>query len=127
MKLLVMLSTLLVTLTTVGLFGESSQCIEARTQVKLQASMQVLPQDTVYLMAACEAEVGHNDLAFSYLNELKQRGFNDADWLLADVRLESLHQDGRWQVLVDEISSVQQQALAKMYSESIEKASVKGN
>lgn len=127
MKLLVMLSTLLVTLTTVGLFGESEQCTQARDAVKLQANLQAVSQDTVYLMAACEAELGHNDLAFGYLNELKQRGFNDADWLVADVRLESLHQDGRWQVLVDEVSSVQQQVLAEIYAESIEKASVKGN
>lgn len=130
MKILAMFSTLLVTLTTVGWYGESQQCVALRTQVEQANLQQQLPklhtlsQEQTYLLASCEAQEGNYDLAFNYLNALKEHGFNDADWLLADVRFEALHQDGRWQELLDEVSSVQQQVLAEIYAESVSKQPV---
>lgn len=123
MKILAMFSTLLVTLTTVGWFGESAQCVQMRQQVvhaSQQQALQAVSQDDRYFLASCEALAGNHDAAFEQLNGLKDRGFNDADWLLADVRFESLHQDGRWQPLLDEVSGMQQQVLAEIYAQSID-------
>ena len=119
MKLLAMFSTLIVTLTTMGWFGESEQCALLRDKAEQLVSLQQLIDDEAYNLASCEALAGNNDLAFHYLNVLKDKGFNDAYWLLADADFESLHQDGRWQLLVDEVSSVQQQMLAEIYSQHI--------
>lgn len=119
MKILAMFSTLLVTLTTVGWYGESQQCIELRAQLQQQQQTLVVSSEQMYLMASCEALAGNNDGAFVYLNKLKDSGFTDADWLLADVQFESLHQDGRWQPLLDDVSSIEQQMLAEIYSQEI--------
>lgn len=116
MKILVMASTLLVTLTTLGWYGESQQCIELRQAVENN----VLSVDDTYQLAGCEAVAGNHDSAFVYLNQLQQKGFNDADWLLADVKFESLHLDGRWHVLLNEVSSTQQLLLADTYAENLE-------
>lgn len=111
MKALVMASTLIVTLVTVGLVGEPSYCDEARTNYYTQhASLQ-----ESYLLASCEAAVGAEDMAFVHLAELKAKGFDRADWLQADVQFESLHQDQRWHSLMEEFADVQQEALASAY------------
>ena len=111
MKLLAMVSTLLVTLTTVGLFGESQQCVALRESFNWRVSS----ADETYRLASCEAIAGNHDVAFIYLAMAKDKGFDDVDGLVADIHLEALHQDGRWQGLVNQVSSAQQDALVAAY------------
>ena len=109
MKSLAMISTLLVTLTTLGMFGESQQCVDLRKEFNWQVSS----LDDTYRLASCEALAGNRDLAFIYLFMVKDKGFDDVDGLLADVSFDSLHQDSRWQGLVNHVAAVQQQKLVE--------------
>lgn len=111
MKLLALISTLLVTLTTVGLFDESQQCVDLRNDFNWKVSS----VEDIYNLAGCEAVAGNRDLAFIYLEMAKDKGFNDVDWLLADVKLENLHRDSRWQQAVNQVARAQQNALIEAY------------
>ena len=67
--------------------------------------------DEVYAMAVCQSRSGNEDQAFEYLSAALDKGYVNADWVMADPALERLHQDERWMPLLIKFDRRQQQHL----------------
>ncbi len=79
--------------------GNASQCSHLVTKAG-----QIAPPEgrTAYNDACCHALAGHADPAFSLLTRAISTSYLEADWLVADPDLQSLHQDARWAPLLEE-------------------------
>ncbi len=112
-KMLVLL-TLVLALTTLKVVGGSNTCNNLRkTFIVATASA-----DDTYEMGVCEGIADNPDKAFAYLSMAVNKGFNDADWMMADPDLEQLSQDPRWLPLVQRTEKIQQDLLVSTLQEN---------
>ena len=59
-----------------------------------------------YAFACVAAAAGHADDAFQFLHEAINRGYKNADGLMADDDLKSLRRDSRFQLIVNTLRQI---------------------
>ena len=111
-KFLVLL-TLVLALTTLKVVGESTPCSNLRKTFIVATAT----ADDTYEMGVCETIADNPDQAFVYLSLAVHKGFNDADWMMADPDLERLSQDPRWLPLVQRTEQIQRDLLVATLKE----------
>lgn len=116
MKSIVFLSSFIFAFATVTFLGDDSDC----EQVQQQFDSVTSNAEQTYLMASCKAKIAEKQLAFTYLALAIDKGFYDADWLVADSNWEALSQDARWMPLVHRMEQAQFDYLADAYQKQIQ-------
>lgn len=116
MKSLVFLGSFVFAFATVNFLGDDDRCIQLQQQFDSVSSS---AEDT-YAVASCKAKAAEQQLAFTYLALAIDKGFYNADWLIADANWDELSQDKRWMPLVHRVEQAQFNYLADAYGKQIQ-------